>query len=97
MTLFEYYTSKEAIDRATSFTISQPQKYYKLIDNIRRVDNLILKCKQELKTGPRYTAQIAEPPQSAKFSLQCVMLHGSEEGKLGDGKKSSFRKLIRSY
>ena len=92
---FECHTFKEAIDHETGFTRSQPQGYYKLIKNIQRVGNLISKTKQELKRGPRQTAQITETTQRGKYSLKFVMLCGTEEAKLGDGKKSSFRKLIK--
>ena len=53
---FELYTSKEAIDHETGFTRSQSQGYYKLIDNIQKLGNMISKSKQELKRGPSQTA-----------------------------------------
>ena len=57
----------EDIDNETGFTRSHPQGYYKLINNLQRLGNLILQPTQELKRGPRQRAQIIEPPQGAKL------------------------------
>ena len=38
--------------------------------------------------GPGQTAQISDHPQKEESSLKFVMLHGTEEEKLGDGKES---------
>ena len=62
MDQFECYTFKKAIDNESRFTRIQPQGYYKLIDNIQRVGNLISNSKLELDRGPRQTSQMNEPP-----------------------------------
>ena len=43
---FELYTSKEAINNETGFTRIQYLGYYKLIDYIQKVGNIISKSKQ---------------------------------------------------
>ena len=63
MDQFEYYTFKKAINNKYGFTIIKPQWYYKWIDNIQRVGNLISDSKLELERVPRQTSQINEPPQ----------------------------------
>ena len=95
MDLFGRYTFEEAINHETGFIRRQPQVYYKLIDNLRRVSNLILKPKQESKRGPSQTTKISEPPQGGKYSLKSVVFCGAKEEKLGDRKESSLRNLIR--
>ena len=71
------------IDIKTSFTTSQPQGYYRLIDNLQRVGYLNYIYKLEMNRGPRQTAQIAEPPLGGKASLKFVMIRCAEEEKLG--------------
>ena len=63
---FELYTSKEAIYHETGFTRSQSQGYYKLIDNIQKLGNMISKSKQELKRVISQNYQISDPPQEEK-------------------------------
>ena len=94
---FECHTFEEAIDHKTDFTRSQTQRYYKLIDNLQSVGNLIYNYKIELKRDPRHTAQIDEPPQGGNGSLKFVILRCAEEVKLGYRNEPSSRKLIRSH
>ena len=76
------YTFEEEIDNKNSLTRSQPKRCYKLIDNLRRVGNLISKYKQKSKRAPSQTSQISDPPQGNKALLESVMLYGAEEAKL---------------
>ena len=68
----------------------QPQGYEKFLDNIQRKRNLIWKSEQEQKRELNYTSQITEPPEEKKASLKYVILHGSEEPILRDGKGALF-------
>ena len=95
--LFECYIYEEAIGHETEFTRSQPQGYYRLINNIKRVGNLIYNYKLELKRVPSNIAQISQPPQRVKASLRFVILHCAEEEKLVYKRESSSIKLIRSH
>ena len=54
------------MDHETGFTRSQTQGYYKIINNIWRVGNLIPKSNQESKRVPRQTAKISETPQGGQ-------------------------------
>ena len=93
----KWYTSKEAINHKVFFIRSQPQGYYKLINNIQMVGNLIYNYKLELKRVPRKISQIDEPPQGGKASLKFVMIHCSEGAKLVDKRESSYLTLIRYH
>ena len=73
MNPFKLYTFKEDIDHEIGFTIIQPQGYYKSIDHMQRVGNLISNSKIVLKKVPRQTAQIVKPPQGGKASLKFVI------------------------
>ena len=46
--------------------------------------------------SPRQTTQISDPPHGGKASLESVMLHVTEEEKLGDGNIASLQKWISS-
>ena len=85
---FECYTFKEAIDHKTCFTRSQPQGYYRFINNLKMVGNLLYNYNLELNRGPRQIAQISEPPQGGKSSLDFVVRRSAEEAKLRDKTKS---------
>ena len=47
--------------------------------------------------GPRQTAQITDPLQGVKASLEFVMLRCADEDKLGDRKEPSSRNFIKSH
>ena len=74
---FECHIFEEAIAHEMDFTRSQPQGYYKLINNLKRVSNLVYHYKIELKRVPRQTSQIADPPHGGKYSLNFVMIRCS--------------------
>ena len=90
MDQFESYTLEEAINHETGFTRSQPREYYKLIDNIHRVGNLISYSKLELKRVLMHATQIYELPQGGKSSLKFMMIYCAEEAKLGYRNESSY-------
>ena len=94
---FECYTVEEAIGYETGFTGIQTQGYSKLPKNLQRKGNLIPKSKLESKMSSRQTAQIDEPSQRGKASLNSLMIHGAEETELVDQKAESFQKLTRSH
>ena len=81
MDTLECYTSEEAINNETGFTIIQPQLYQKLPDHLQSQGNLISESNLESKMGPKQTAQISEPPQWGKSSLKFVMIRDAEEEK----------------
>ena len=76
---FKLYTYNEDIGHETRFIRSQPQGYYRRINNLQRLGNLIYNYNLELKKDPRQTAQIVEPPQGGKSSLKFVILRRAEE------------------
>ena len=78
MDLFECNTANMAINNETCFTRSQYQEYYKSINNLHRVGNLISNSKLELKRVPSHDSQITEPPQVGKYSLKFVKLYCAE-------------------
>ena len=94
---FKCYTNREAIGNKTGSTRIQPQGYSRITNNLQRVGNLIYNYRIELRRGPSQTAQISDPRQEGKALLKFVILHCSEEAKLGDRKESSSRILIRYY
>ena len=91
------YTLEETINHETAVTRSQPEGYYKLMENLKRVSNLISNFKLQLKKGTSQTSQISEPTQGVKASLKFVNINCAVEEKLGDRKESSFGKLITSH
>ena len=84
MDLMECHIFEKDIYLKTSFTTSQPQGYYRLIDNPQRVGYLNYIYKLEMNRGPRQTAQIAEPPLGSKASLKFVMIRCAGEEKIAD-------------
>ena len=62
----------------------------KILDNIQMKGSLVSTSKQESKIGPRKTAQISEPTQGRKASLNSVMICGTDESRLVDGMEASF-------
>ena len=81
---FECYTFDKAINNETIFKRSLPQGYSKITKNIQRQGKQIPKSKLESKMAPTKTDQVSEPPNGVKDSLKSMMLHGTEEEKLGD-------------
>ena len=81
---FRCYTYEGAAGHEKGFTRSQPQGYYRLINNIQRFGNLIYNYKLKLKSVLRHNSKIYDPPQGGKSSLEFLMLRCAEEAKLGD-------------
>ena len=83
MDLLECYTFEEDIDKETGFTRSYPQGYLKLLYNLKFLSDLIPHSNPESKKGSSQTAQITEPLQGGKSSLNFVMLRSKVKSQKG--------------